>query len=206
VTLLRRSFTATDAPPAAKAVHEAMAGAPCVAEKYPAGHERGAHRRQGATSDDFRIDWDRERRTSTAEAVFSAGKSPEQNAAILRSAKRRRLLLSRLTTEALRAPAGRSCGATRPRSAVADRHLRSAGSGRGGGFASLLPAPPTFRWRARRRARWPSTARAPSGRRCRPVAADGRDRDEIRRHALVIAVAGMEGHCFPSSPVSSRRR
>jgi len=51
-------------------------------------------------SDDFLIDWDRERRTGTAEAVFCAGKSPVQLAAILRSAEERRLLLTRLSAEA----------------------------------------------------------------------------------------------------------
>lgn len=37
VALLRQSFAAIDAPPAAKAVHDAMAGAPCVADRIRPG-------------------------------------------------------------------------------------------------------------------------------------------------------------------------
>ena len=52
-------------------------------------------------SDDFLIDWDREKRTGTTEAVYCAGKSSAQLAAILQSAEGRRLFLTRLSAEVL---------------------------------------------------------------------------------------------------------
>jgi NCAIR mutase (PurE)-related protein len=50
---------------------------------------------------DFQLDWDREARTGTAEAVFCTGKSVEQIATLIESvfAERRRILLTRLPPE-----------------------------------------------------------------------------------------------------------
>ncbi len=50
---------------------------------------------------EFELDWDREARTGTAEAVFCTGKSVEQIASVIESVRsqKRRILLTRLTPE-----------------------------------------------------------------------------------------------------------
>jgi NCAIR mutase (PurE)-related protein len=150
-------------------------------------------------SDDFRIDWDRERRTGTAEAVFASGKSTEQIAAILRSAGGRRLLVTRLTVEAFRAlpadltaqldhdPLSRTAVFGSP-AAVGPARVCVVAAG-----TSDLPV-----------AREAARTLAFHGEGAHLVADVGvaglwrlmAEIETIRRHAVVIAVAGMEGALF----------
>src|SRR5208282_3194823 len=68
--------------------------------------------RQRRLEVDFRMDWDRERRTGVPEAVLCERKSPEQIAAIIAAtrAENRRLFLTRLSAAAFAALAPDAAG------------------------------------------------------------------------------------------------
>ena len=150
-------------------------------------------------SDDFLIDWDRERRTGTAEAVFCAGKSSEQLTAILRSAEQRRLLLTRLSAAALDAlPADlvarldvdplSHTAILGPSVAVAPARVCIVAAG-----TSDLPVA--------REAERTLAFHGEGAHLVRDVGVAGLWRlmseiEAIRRHAVVVAVAGMEGALF----------
>ncbi|WP_026785200.1 nickel pincer cofactor biosynthesis protein LarB [Pleomorphomonas koreensis] len=150
-------------------------------------------------SEDFRIDWDRERRTGTAEAVFSAGKSPEQIAAILAAAEGRRLLLTHLTADALRLlPAELKARLDHdplsqtavfgPAQAVAPARV-------------CIVAAGTSDLRVAREAARTLAFHGEGAHLVADVGVAGLWRlmaeiEAIRRHAVIIAVAGMEGALF----------
>ncbi|MBS1181101.1 MAG: larB [Proteobacteria bacterium] len=150
-------------------------------------------------SDDFRIDWDRERRTGTAEAVYCAGKSPAQLAAILRSAEGRRLLLTRLTTETVDAL---------PADIVAQldhdplSHTAVLGSPVAVAPARVcIVAAGTSDLPVAREAERTLAFHGEGAYLVRDVGVAGLWRlmseiEAIRRHAVVVAVAGMEGALF----------
>jgi NCAIR mutase (PurE)-related protein len=148
---------------------------------------------------DFVIDWQREARTGAAEAIFCEGKSLDQIAAILRSAEGRRLLLTRLSAEAFAAlPADLAAGLDH------DPASRTAVFGE-----AAVPAEATVAIVAA------GTSDLPVAREvARSLAFHGRGAtliadvgvaglwrlmariEEIRRHRVVVAVAGMEGALF----------
>jgi NCAIR mutase (PurE)-related protein len=148
---------------------------------------------------EFEIDWQREARTGVAEALFCEGKTAAQIAAILEAAADRRLLLTRLDAEKFAA-----LPEAQRRRLDHDPLSRTA-------FFGPVPPPnldgigivcagtsdlPVAREAARSLAFAGYAA---------PIVADvgvaGLWRlmnrlDDIRRHAVVIAVAGMEGALF----------
>ena len=150
-------------------------------------------------SDEFVIDWQREGRTAAAEAVFCEGKSVAQIAAILHAAEGRRLLLTRMPAETLAAlPAELAARLDH------DRVSRTA-----------ILGPPLPLEAARVAIVAAGTADVPVAREvARALAFHGRGAtsvvdvgvaglwrlmerlDEIRRHEVVVAVAGMEGALF----------
>lgn len=150
-------------------------------------------------SGDFVIDWERERRTGAAEAIFCEGKSTAQIVAILRAAAGRRLFLTRLSGEAQATlpadtsasldydPLSRTGIFGPPRPTAAPRVcLVAAGT-------SDLPV-----------AREAARALAFHGYGTTLVADVGvaglwrlmERLEEIRRHDVVVAFAGMEGALF----------
>lgn len=149
---------------------------------------------------EFRLDWEREARTGIAEAVLCEGKSAEQIAAILDAATEagRALLLTRLAEPLRHALPARHAGLDYDPLSRTAVHGTVPAPARGGAVivcagTSDLPVA----HEARR-------ALAFSGYSA-PVVADvgvaGLWRlmerlEEIREHAVVIAVAGMEGALF----------
>ncbi|PIO98860.1 nickel pincer cofactor biosynthesis protein LarB [Pleomorphomonas carboxyditropha] len=150
-------------------------------------------------SDDFLIDWDRERRTGVTEAIFCAGKSTLQLTAILRSAGEQRLLLTRLSATALEAlPADLAArldfdplshtAVLGPAVVVAPARVCIVAAG-----TSDLPV-----------AREAERTLAFHGEGAHLIGDVGvaglwrlmSEIEAIRRHAVVVAVAGMEGALF----------
>ena len=148
---------------------------------------------------DFQIDWDRERRTGFAEAILCAAKSPAQIEAILAAAEGRRLLLTRLSPEALAALSPGMQGRLDydPLSATAvlggPVPLADSGIGIVAAGTSDLPV-----------AREAARTLAFSGHRAEIIADVGvaglwrlmARIEELRRCKVLIAVAGMEGALF----------
>ena len=152
---------------------------------------------------EFRIDWQRNERTGLGEAVLCQPKSAAQIDAILAHALEldERLLLTRLGGTQVRAARRFRARGARLRCRLAHcdsrrhsrrrAHLAASPSSR-----AALPMPPS---RAKPSARSRSKARA--RRSSHDVGVAGLWRlmeriDEIRRHRVVIAVAGMEGALF----------
>ncbi len=149
---------------------------------------------------DFVIDWERTQRTGATEAIFCEGKSAAQIAAILRAAGERRLFLTRLSADSLTAlpadiaarldydPVSRTAvlGACVPAQETPRICLVAAGT-------SDLPV-----------AHEAGRALAFHGRAATLVADVGvaglwrlmERLEEIRRHDVIIAAAGMEGALF----------
>ena len=151
---------------------------------------------------EVRFDWDRVARTGVAEAVFAEGKSDEQILSVLRQAleKRHPVLVTRLTAAQFEAVQPH-CGAALDydpvsRTAILGEPLAL----RGGGSVGVVCAGSSdlpVALEARRSLRYlgiESQLYADVGVaglwRLMSVA------EELRRHAVLIAVAGMEGSLF----------
>lgn len=151
---------------------------------------------------DVRFDWDRSARTGVAEAVLADGKSTEQIASVLRQAldRRRPVLITRLSAdqfEALRDHCGDSLdydplsrtailGAPEP-----VRELRSVGVVCAGtsDLPVALEAQRSLTYLGIETALYADVGVAGLWRLVSVA-------DELRRHAVLIAVAGMEGSLF----------
>lgn len=148
---------------------------------------------------DFTLDWDREQRTAAAEAVFCSGKTVDQIAAILRSADGRRLLLTRLTSEVASTLPADLVGRL-DHDPTSETAIWGAPSPLAESRVCIVAAGTSDLKVAREAAR----TLAFHGRGSTIVADVGvaglwrlmQRLDDIRRHAVVIAVAGMEGALF----------
>tara|TARA_R110002124_G_scaffold49691_11_gene145487 strand:- start:5186 stop:5827 length:642 start_codon:yes stop_codon:yes gene_type:complete len=148
---------------------------------------------------DHRMDWDRGTRTGTSEAVLCDSKSVDQIAAILRTAEaaRKRLLLTRLSADMAATLARKtldydSVSQTAILGGLAPQPMRTGIGIVAAGTSDLPIAAEAQRTLAFHGAEAPITSDV-------GVAGLWRLMDEIealRRHRILIAVAGMEGALF----------